>query len=77
MTSPGRNRSSSLRSSPNSLCPLPAYRQMPNPTTAPQASEKTAPSRASGNPRPGFWATGWGYSAWFAGVSGMVTDDPS
>ena len=50
---------------------------MPSPTTAPQASENTAAIRASGNPRPGFWATGWGYSAWFAGVSGMVTDDPS
>ena len=75
--SPLRNRSQSVRSSPNSLCPLPAYRQMPSPTTAPQASENTAAIRASGNPRPGFCATGCGYAAWFAGVSGMVTEDPS
>jgi hypothetical protein len=68
---------SSARSRPNSLCPLPAYRQRPSSTTAPQASENTAAIRASGNPRPGFWVSGCGYSRWFAGVSGFDTADPS
>jgi hypothetical protein len=66
-----------VRNSPDSLCPLPAYRPIPSPTTAPQAREKTAANRASGNPRPGFWLSGCGYSAWFAVVSGMEVCDPS
>jgi hypothetical protein len=65
------------RSRLTSPWPWPAYRQKPRFTTAPQASEISAPTRASGNPRPGFWLSTWGYSAWLAGVSGMVTVVPS
>jgi hypothetical protein len=50
---------------------------MPTSRTAPQASENTPAIRASGNPSPGFCATGCGYSAWLAGVSGIVTEEPS
>jgi len=43
----------------------------------PTARLNTTRIRAIGNPRPGFWLLDWGYAAWFAGVSGMTTVEPS
>ena len=37
-----------LRKRPSSLCPLPAYRQIPRSRTAPQARERTAAIRSQG-----------------------------
>ena len=54
---------------------------LPPPTAAssthPVARDSRTTIRAIGNPHPGFWATCWGYSAWFSGVSGMLTVEPS
>ena len=72
-TSPGARRSHIRRSRLTSPCPLPAYRAKPRFTTAPQAREMRAPRRAIGNPWPGPWLYTWGYSAWLAGVSAIVT----
>ena len=43
----------------------------------PTARLKTTRSRAIGKPSPGAWLLGWGYAAWFRGVSGMITVEPS
>jgi hypothetical protein len=54
MTSPSRNSPHNLRSRPSSLCPFPAYRQIPRSRIAPHESEMIAATRATAKLVPGF-----------------------
>ena len=57
--------------------PLPAYGAMAKSWQAPVASESSTVIRARGKPRPAACWGGCGYIAWFSGVSGIETLDPS
>ena len=57
--------------------PLPSYGAMAKSWQAPVASDSNTVIRASGKPSPGCCVGGCGYIAWFSGVSGIETFDPS
>ena len=46
-------------------------------SAAPVARQITMTRRASGKPTPMACVPGWGYTAWFSGVSGMDSPVPS
>jgi hypothetical protein len=77
MTSPAQKTSSRSRTKPSSPLPLPLWGPTAASSAAPVAKQITITSRASGKPTPGACVQGWGYAAWFSGVSGIDSPVPS
>lgn len=57
--------------------PLPRCGPIAASSAAPVARQITMTSRASAKPTPLAWLLGWGYTAWFCGVSGIDSAVPS